>query len=120
MAARPEDLAAEMKRRRRVERTRRARRAETLRREVRRSLSHAAQSGDIQRAWLIGSLARGAFGAGSDVDIVVAGMAPEAVGPLWGALVQRLGAEVDLLRLEELPADFRERVEREGEQLVGS
>ena len=69
------------------------------------------------RAWLIGSLARGAFGERSDVDVVVAGLDHEQTLDLFILLGDHLGSEVDLLRLEELGADFRDRVRREGEVL---
>ncbi len=61
--------------------------------------------------------ARGAFGTGSDVDVVVAGLSVEDAGALWGELVERLGTQVDLLRLEELPPAFRRRVLEEGVEI---
>jgi len=70
-----------------------------------------------QRAWLIGSLAAGHFGTGSDVDLVVEGLSLERWPELWAQLGDLLGVEIDLLRIEELPDAFQERVRREGRVL---
>ena len=64
----------------------------------------------ISRAWLIGSLAWGRFGPTSDADVVVEGVSAEDIDTLWGRLGADLPVELDLLRLEDLPQDFRERV----------
>jgi len=71
------------------------------------------------RAWLIGSLAWGGFGVRSDVDLVVRGAAPAAATALEVELICELKLEVDVLRMEDLPGGFRERVEREGVRLDG-
>ncbi|MBC7794742.1 MAG: nucleotidyltransferase domain-containing protein [Clostridia bacterium] len=68
-------------------------------------------------AWLIGSLAWGGYGNGSDVDVVVAGMCTSAVTHLWDELTRELASPVDLLRIEDLDPSFRERVLRHGEPL---
>ena len=73
--------------------------------------------GRVARAWLIGSVAWGAFVVRSDVDVVVDGLSPEALAEVRLQLERALGREVDLLRFEELPADFRDRVLREGRAL---
>lgn len=118
MRVRPEELAALLVARRRAAEDAHRRRAAALRRALDEVLAEAASDGAIRRAWLIGSLARGAFGAGSDVDVVVEGLAADRIGTLWGQLSERLGAHVDLLRLEDLPIDFRQRVVDEGTRLV--
>lgn len=74
--------------------------------------------GTIDRAWLIGSLAWGNFGARSDVDLVVGGLAGEQLTTIWLELSAALDCDLDLLRIEDLPASFRARVERDGVQLV--
>lgn len=66
------------------------------------------------RAWLIGSLAFGGFGAHSDVDLVIAGADAALALRLELLLTAALAVPVEVLRFEELPASFRERVEREG------
>ncbi len=73
-----------------------------------------AREGLMAKAWLIGSLATGTFGPGSDVDIVVGGSQPSDYGTLWNRFSDALGMEVDLLRFEELPESFRDRVSSEG------
>ena len=65
-------------------------------------------------AWLIGSLAWGGFGDRSDVDVVVRGLDRNQATTLELALSRATAREVDLLRYEDLPASFRERVLREG------
>jgi predicted nucleotidyltransferase len=71
------------------------------------------------RAWLIGSLAWGAFGVRSDVDIVLANVDGQTTTSIEVALCTALGLEVDLLTFESLPPSFRERVEREGLAIHG-
>lgn len=65
-------------------------------------------------AWLFGSIAWGGFGPRSDVDVAVEGVSPADATRLELDLVTALGLEIDLLRLEELPASFGERIRREG------
>lgn len=71
------------------------------------------------RAWLIGSLAWGAFGTRSDVDVVLSGVDRERAGAIEDALLRALRVEVDLLVFEDLPASFRDRIEREGIAIHG-
>jgi predicted nucleotidyltransferase len=111
-----------------------ARTAELLReRESRlrasRDARAAAVRGGVRRAfsalephtgpvWLIGSLAWGGFGERSDVDLVVSHIDRQRADDLERAVAKATGVFVDLLFLDELPAAFRERVEREGERLA--
>ncbi len=71
------------------------------------------------KAWLIGSLAWGGFGERSDVDVVVRGLTPQAATRLDLALLRALEWTVEVLRFEELPDSFRERILREGIALHG-
>ena len=71
------------------------------------------------QAWIFGSLANGDFGARSDVDVAVTGVPAEALGPLERTLVTVTGRLVDLLSLETLPTDFRDRIVREGLLVLG-
>lgn len=66
------------------------------------------------RAWLFGSIAWGGFGPRSDVDVAVEGLSPADATRLELELVTTLGLEVDLLRIEELPASFAQRIRAEG------
>jgi uncharacterized protein len=81
--------------------------AEALRREF-----------GVQVVWLIGSLARGDFGPGSDIDLVVEGLPPEKLFSAM-ARVQRLAGdfEVDLAPRGELREPARRALEREGVRL---
>jgi predicted nucleotidyltransferase len=71
------------------------------------------------RAWLIGSLAWGDFGERSDVDLVLSAVTDQESTAIEQAALRAGGAEVDLLRFEELPAEFRERIAREGRAIRG-
>ena len=71
------------------------------------------------RAWLIGSLAWGGFGARSDVDLVLAGVDGQIATSIEVTLSTALGIEVDQLTFESLPPSFRARVEREGLAIHG-
>lgn len=66
------------------------------------------------KAWLIGSLAWGGFGEHSDIDLVLAAADASLASRLELLLTRELDVPVDLLRAEDLPASFRQRVEREG------
>ena len=67
--------------------------------------------------WLVGSLAWGNFGERSDVHLVVRGADEARFGALWVAVGDAIESEVNLLRLEDLPAAFAARVLSEGERL---
>ncbi len=74
---------------------------------------------DDADAWLIGSLAWGGFGEHSDIDVVLRGCSAKTACRVEVALTTALRVAVEVLRFEELPAEFRERVEREGVRLHG-
>ena len=121
MPVQPSDLVATLLARHGAARVRQLERAERLRRAARRTGGGLRAEGAIDGAWLVGSLAWGGFGAHSDVDVVVRGSDPRAVGALWVRFLEELGPDaegrVDLLRLEDLPRSFRDRVLAEGWRL---
>ena len=91
---------------------RRAERARALATEAARVLR---QEFGAQQVWLFGSLARGEFGRGSDVDLAVLGLD----GRHFYAVVGRLAAldpdlELDLLDLEVASPTLRRAVETDG------
>jgi len=114
MAVRPQDLARTLVQRHRERLGQEAGRGELLRRRLRTGAGPLLARAAVRRAWLVGSLATAHFGPGSDVDIVVEGLLPEQRAQLWDELSELLGLDIDLLRLEELPVPFQERVQREG------
>jgi|SRR6185503_17329452 len=59
------------------------------------------RSGGVRFAVLFGSQAKGTSQSGSDVDLALHGAAPERVAELMAQLSERLGQEVDVVRLEE-------------------
>ncbi len=111
----PAQLAAVMIERARRDLEARSKEAERARAAVLEVLRPALVRGEVTRAWIIGSLALGYFGEGSDVDVVVEGLERAREGALRNALEDATHLEVDLLRLEELDAGFREAVLRDGE-----
>ncbi|MBI3184731.1 MAG: nucleotidyltransferase domain-containing protein [Myxococcales bacterium] len=118
MGVSPAQLADLLVGRARVERERFEARATRLRELVEAWATRARSEGLIHRAWLIGTLAWGEFGAASDVDLVVEGLAPDQEGRIWAELVSELCCEVDLLSIESLPESFRRRVLEQGVELA--
>ncbi len=119
MVTTPEQLAATLNARHRGALAEQHARAVLLRARVQEEILDAGRAGVLRRAWLIGSLAQGTFGAGSDVDVVCEGLQANDVGALYGRLVAALRIEVDILRLEDLRPAFRDRVLDEGVLLYG-
>ncbi len=78
----------------------------------------------IVAAWLFGSTARGTERPGSDVDIAVltSRRADHTIADLWlelrADLAGLVGREVDLVVMDDAPADLAHRVMRDGVILV--
>jgi len=69
----------------------------------------------VERVYLIGSLARGSgFHPRSDIDLVVAGIAPERYFAVLADIAERAGREVDLILLESATPALLECVANEG------
>jgi predicted nucleotidyltransferase len=114
----PSELAHELVRRRKAELDENTRRADEVRVIVRAEVAALIREGLARRAWLIGSLAWGRFGVRSDVDVVLEGLAVARIGAVAERLAGHVHADVDILRIEEIPATFRQRVLAEGIELV--
>lgn len=69
------------------------------------------------RVWLFGSFAQGGVHAGSDVDLAVEGLSEAAHYRAMARVAGVLGAEVDLVRVEEAPPRLRARITAEGARL---
>ena len=68
-----------------------------------------------ERVYLIGSLARGrGFHSRSDIDLVVAGIAPERYSAVLADIAERASREVDLILLESATPALLECVANEG------
>ena len=68
-----------------------------------------------ERVYLIGSLARGSsFHPRSDIDLVVAGIAPKRYFAVLADIAERAGREVDLILLESATPTLLEYVANEG------
>ncbi|MCC6624197.1 MAG: nucleotidyltransferase domain-containing protein [Deltaproteobacteria bacterium] len=73
----------------------------------------------VTRVVLFGSLLEGRLHERSDIDLAVAGLAPERYWEaLWRA-AEIAGRDVDLVPLEEASESLRERIETSGEVLHG-
>lgn len=95
-----------------------ARRAEDLRQRS-RDAALALRRFGATGVWLFGSLAWGEPHAGSDVDLLVEGIAPERFAEAARELERRLaGASVDVLRSEDAPPSLDQRVRAEGTRLL--
>ena len=117
MAVVPSDLTSTLIARRRAARAAHERRGAELVARARVAATAYRAAGTLDGAWLVGSLAWGGFGTRSDVDIVVRGAPASGFGALAATLSDALGAEVDLMRIEELPDAFRRRVLERGMRL---
>jgi predicted nucleotidyltransferase len=100
------------------ERLRRHERAmDDAREALGRTLPAALERHGGHRAWLFGSLAWGETHDESDIDLAVEGLPAGKQTALHVELMGVLPLRVDLLRLEELPESFRERILTEGRLL---
>jgi predicted nucleotidyltransferase len=95
MSVTPQQLAATLRARYEAEEQAYARRAAVLEEQVSAWATAATASGQLSKAWLFGSLAKGNWGAGSDVDLIVEGMASDRETQAWIELEDRLQCSVD-------------------------
>ncbi|MBI3186099.1 MAG: nucleotidyltransferase domain-containing protein [Myxococcales bacterium] len=114
MAVTAAEMARALVERQRRKREAHAHRAAELRARLADWAASAVRAGIIRRAWLIGSLAWGSHGEGSDVDLVVEGLGVERETQTWVELCDLVQGSVDLLRIEELPESFARRAQAEG------
>ena len=70
-----------------------------------------------ERIWLFGSMARSDPGPGADVDLAVTGLPRSCYFDVLAELMETLGVEVDLVRIEEASPSLVERIEAEGVSL---
>lgn len=72
-----------------------------------------------REVWLFGSLAWGSPHAGSDVDIAAGGIPAERYFGALARACEVVGAQVDLVPLEDAAPSLRERIVRRGIRLDG-
>jgi hypothetical protein len=72
------------------------------------------------RAWLIGSLAWGAFGTRRDIDLVLVDLSDGDETLLESALIRSTDRVIELLRLRDLPPAFQSRVLGDGLEIHAS
>lgn len=97
----------------------RARDAEALARRAADECVRLLAAQGATGVWLIGSLARGTFEPGSDLDLMVAGLGQEQLRRAEAELSARLSISVDLVCAEQLDAGWRAYHERHGERRHG-
>ncbi|MEE9294796.1 MAG: nucleotidyltransferase domain-containing protein [Phycisphaerae bacterium] len=102
---------AELKRRN-AEATARARR------DLPRLVEVLRAFGGVEKAYLYGSLAKGTFHPGGDIDIAVEGASTAEMDELRARLEEAVGFGIDLRDLDGTP-EFRRVVEAYGELLHG-
>jgi predicted nucleotidyltransferase len=72
---------------------------------------------EVRRVVLYGSLAKGTFDKGSDIDLVVEGLPRELHFRIWSELEDGESFRLDLHRWEELAEGFRQLVQSYGKLL---
>jgi predicted nucleotidyltransferase len=95
-------------------------RAVRLRRAVEEAVSLVAARFGPTRIWLFGSLAWGEPHEGSDVDLLVEGLAAEAWSAATALVEEVVRAPVDLVRAEDAAPGLVARVRAEGRLLHGA
>lgn len=104
-----------------------AREAERIRRVQERLESLRALLPDVARAlialgaarvWVFGSVEEGTFDEGSDLDLAVCGLPPEAFLDARVAVTDRVPVEVDLVELERAPPALRCHILATGRELI--
>ena len=98
----------------RRERLFRERRSAELRRTVLEAGVPVLRRYGVSRAWLFGSVAAGAAGPGSDVDILAMPVPAEVFWPLRRDLEAALGCPLDLCTQDDDPA-FVRKIQQRGE-----
>ena len=91
-----------------------SRRAVALRERALAAARQIARRYGARRIWLFGSLAWGEAHSGSDVDLLVEGLASAEWSAATACAEEICGVPVDLVRVEEAPASLAERVRTEG------
>ncbi len=94
-----------------------ARLAQQARMAVTHMAAHLRQHYGVKRIILFGSLVRGDFAAGSDIDLAVEGLLKADFFRALGELNAMTHFWVDLKPLEDLEPRFRERVLSTGEEI---
>jgi predicted nucleotidyltransferase len=91
--------------------------AEAARKDLDKVVQVLIQRYNIKRVILFGSLSKGRFAEGSDIDIAVEGLARADFYEALSAVNRVTSLWIDLKPLEDLDPFFRERVLRKGQVL---
>jgi len=84
-------------------------------RDVDRIVRALRQGYGVRRVIVFGSLVKEEFSAGSDIDLAVAGLAPEDFFSAYAEINRLSRFQVDLKPMESLHPHFRRRVLSQGE-----
>ena len=66
---------------------------------------------------LFGSLANGLADESSDIDLAVAGISPRTYFKTVAIISSIVGCKVDLITIDHIPEDFKEKIRKEGKIL---
>lgn len=110
-------FAAQWKKRREDRRLRSRSLAEEAREDLRRVVQVLVQQYGVKRIILFGSLTRGRFVPGSDIDLAVEGLRSADFYEAMAAVNRLTPLWVDLKPLEDLEPFFKKQVLRDGEVL---
>jgi len=111
------DYADYWRRRRRVQEAASERLATRARRDAARIASMLRREFGVSRVLLFGSLVRGHFRPGSDIDLAVEGLAPANFFAAYSRALELSDFWIDLKPLEDLEPHFQARVLATGEDL---
>jgi len=79
-----------------------------------KALEDLSKNVKFKRAYIFGSLAWGKFYTQSDVDIAFEKLENEKIFYVVGFLSEKIGRNVDVIELEKLPKNLKEKILKEG------
>lgn len=89
-------------------------RASVLRAEAGVLARRLLEEPGVTHVWLFGSLAWGTPHTDSDIDLAAAGLSEQRYFRLLGELLMNASVSVDLVRLEDVDENFRQRILEHG------
>ena len=113
----PADYIAYWKKQQAIRRHENQALADEARQDLGRIVQHLRDEYGVERVILFGSLAKNKFTSTSDIDLAVAGLAPENFFEAYAHVNRLTQFQVDLKPLESLTPHFYRRVLEQGEIL---
>ena len=69
---------------------------------------------------LFGSLANGIADESSDIDLAISGISPRTYFKTVAVISSIVGCKVDLITIDYIPKDFKEKIRKEGRKLYAT